>query len=124
MRREFLLLDVVPTSALRRARLTISDVPRWYGREMVALCLGAAMAVAGTVGVWWGGWGVGVVAGVMEGRGVGGMAVAVALDGPYWVTLEGQGLVDLLEFSCLADWTCGEEAGTSGEGKDGGALVL
>jgi hypothetical protein len=55
VRREFLLLDVVPTSALRRARLTIYDVPRWYGRETVGLCLGAAMAVAGTVGVWWGG---------------------------------------------------------------------
>jgi hypothetical protein len=78
-----LLLDVVPTLALRRARLMISDVPRWYGRETVALCLGVAMAVAGRVGVWWGGWGVGVVAGVIEGRGVGGgVAVAVALDGP------------------------------------------
>jgi hypothetical protein len=32
--------------------------------------------------------------------------------------------MDLLEFSCLADWTCGEEVGASGEGKDGGALVL
>jgi hypothetical protein len=46
------------------------------------------------------------------------MAVAVALDGPYWVTVEGQGLVDLLEFGCLADWTCGKEAGASGEGED------
>jgi hypothetical protein len=29
-----------------------------------------------------------------------------------------------LEFGCLADWTCGEEAGTSGEGKDDGAFML
>jgi hypothetical protein len=68
--RAFLLHDVVPTLALRRARLMNSDVPRWYGRETVALCFGAAIAVAGTVGFWRGCWGVGVVAGIVEGRGV------------------------------------------------------
>jgi hypothetical protein len=61
----------------------------------------------------------------MEGKGVGGVvAIAVALDGPWWITVEGQGLVDFLEFDCLADWAGGEEAGASGEGEDGGALVL
>jgi hypothetical protein len=63
---EFLLLVVMPTSALRKALLMISDVPRWYGRETVALCLvGAVVMVGGDlvcglggggIGVWVGGW--------------------------------------------------------------------
>jgi hypothetical protein len=124
VRREFLLLEMVPTSALRRARLMISEVPWWYGRETVALCLGMATVVAGMVEIWCGGWGLAVGALVTEGGGMGGVAVAVTLDGPRWVTVQGQGLVDLLEFGCLAGRTCGEEAATSGEGEDGGALVL
>jgi hypothetical protein len=51
VRRDLLLHDVMPMSDLWRARLMISYVPQWYGRETVALCLGVAMAVAGTVGV-------------------------------------------------------------------------
>jgi hypothetical protein len=62
-----LLLEMMPTLALRRARLMISEVPRWYGRETVALCLGWAVAVAGMDGVWCGGWGLVVLV-----RGVGG----------------------------------------------------
>ena len=72
MRREFLLLEMVPTSALRRAQLMISEVPRWYGRETVALCLGVAVAVVGKDGVWCGGWGAGVVVLTTEGGGAGG----------------------------------------------------
>jgi hypothetical protein len=62
VQREFLLLEMMPTSALLRARLMISEVPRWYGREMVALCLGGAEVVTGMGGVWCGGWGVVVLA--------------------------------------------------------------
>jgi hypothetical protein len=52
------------------------------------------------------------------------VAIAVVLDGPYGVTLEGERLVYSLEFSFLSSVTSGDEAGASGEGDDGGALVL
>ena len=56
MRSEFLLLVVTPTSALRKALLMISDVPLWYGRETVVLCLVGAVVMVG--GVWCVGWGL------------------------------------------------------------------
>ena len=71
--------------------------------------------------VWWlGGGGVGKRRWRRGWR----VAVAVAPDGPWGVTIEGKRLVYSLEFSFLSSVTSGEEAGASGEGKDGGALVL
>ena len=55
----------------------------------------------------WGGW----------------VAVAVASDGPRWVAVEMEGLVDPFEFCFLSVVACGNKVSASGEGSDGGALV-
>jgi hypothetical protein len=62
-------------------------------------------------------WGLG-------GGGIGGwgwrcggwVAVAVAFDGPLWVTIEVKGLVDSFEFCFLSSATSGDEVGASTEG--------
>jgi hypothetical protein len=48
---EFLLFVTMPTSVLQKALLIISEVPRWFSRETVVLCLGGAVGLAGVGGV-------------------------------------------------------------------------
>jgi hypothetical protein len=43
------------------------------------------------------------------------VAIAVSLDGPWWVTIESKRLVYSFEFSFLSNVTSGDEAGASGE---------
>jgi hypothetical protein len=52
------------------------------------------------------------------------VVVAVALDGPSGVTIEGQGSVDVLEFGYLVGRARGEKVGVSSEGEDGGTFVM
>jgi hypothetical protein len=84
VRREFLLLEMVPISALRRARLMISKVPRCFLKEDGGPVFGGGCS-SGRQGwglVWWlRGGGGGVVNRGRRCRG-GGVAVAVAPDGP------------------------------------------
>jgi hypothetical protein len=49
--------------------------------------------------------------------------MAVPSDGPWWVAIEVEGLVDSFEFCLLSILTSGDEVGVSGEGPDGGAFV-
>jgi hypothetical protein len=88
-------------------------------------CGPAPLAVrdrGGGGGVWWGVCGVvGVVGGCWGGGGPG--AVGKALDGPWGVAVELEGLVDSSFFGLLPLGACGDVVGASGEGSDGGTLV-
>jgi hypothetical protein len=53
------------------------------------------------------------------GRGV----VCIAPNGPCWVAIEAEGLVDFFQFGFLPLLACGDTVGASGEGSDGGAFV-
>jgi hypothetical protein len=89
----------------------------------MALCLGGVGVLMGAGVVWCGGWGVVAVAGGCGGGG-GLVAVAVTLDGPRWVAVEVEGLVDSGQFCLLSLGACGDVDGASGEGSDGGTLIF